>query len=114
MKGDREVWTYTESIGGKTYTVRRTTRWVSDTEKVVTHEREGDSSTADVMRMTKVLKGRGKVASSSLEDFYEFCDLFEGRWMRDVILIADWPVCDQDHIAHPTSLKQVAELVEVL
>ena len=91
LKGDREVWTYTESIGGKTYTVRRTTRWVSDTEKVVTHEREGDSSTADVMRMTKVVKGRGKVASSSLQDFYEFCDLFEGRWMRDVILIADWP-----------------------
>jgi len=94
---DREVWTYTESIGGQTYNVRRTTRWVSDTEKVVTSQREGGAATADVVRLTKVVKGQGKgqgqgkIAPSSLEDFYEFCDLLEGRWMRDVILIADWP-----------------------
>jgi hypothetical protein len=91
MGKDQEMWTYTETIKDQTYTIRQTIEWVSDHEKWVKHEREGDASSAIVMKLTKVSKDRAKVPTSSLEDFYELCDLLEGRWLRDVILIADWP-----------------------
>jgi hypothetical protein len=84
--GTSEKWSYTETSRGQTYTVTRSVNWDSKSEKQIAYIRSKDQQ-SDVTRLKKQVTAQ----KSTLNDFYAFCDLLEGRWMVDVTLIADWP-----------------------